>query len=71
MLKIDFLVAFIRVIYDGLVLLRYRPLVLVSQKTSEPDIGQTQMLNACTVIASEIIEFLEASPVWGVPCLKD
>ncbi|KAI7858755.1 fungal-specific transcription factor domain-containing protein [Circinella umbellata] len=63
--------AFIRVIYDGLILLRYRPLVLFSQKTSELDIGRVQMLSACTVVASEIIEFLEASPVWGVPCLKD
>ncbi|KAI9246484.1 fungal-specific transcription factor domain-containing protein [Phascolomyces articulosus] len=62
---------FIRTLYDGLLLLRYRPLVLFSQKTSEIDFGRLQMLNVCNTIATNMIEFLEASPVWGVPCLKD
>ncbi|KAI9488467.1 fungal-specific transcription factor domain-containing protein [Zychaea mexicana] len=63
--------ALLQILYNGLLLLRYRPLFLVRQRTGVIDDNQSQVLALCSRIAANIIDFVEASPVLGVPCLKD
>ncbi|KAI9252365.1 fungal-specific transcription factor domain-containing protein [Phascolomyces articulosus] len=58
--------------YNGGILLLYRPLIsdatfIQRATTNDGDL----LLDICTTAAIEIVDYIDTSPVWGIPCLKD
>ncbi|KAG2220975.1 hypothetical protein INT45_006508 [Circinella minor] len=60
--------AYIRILYDSLLLLRYQPLILANPRMIK---NQNEILNICTNAAIRLIHRFEIKEGWGLPILRD
>ncbi|KAI7846731.1 fungal-specific transcription factor domain-containing protein [Circinella umbellata] len=60
--------AFMRILYDSLLLLRYQPLILANPRIIK---NQKEILNVCTDAAIRLINRFDVKEGWGLPVLRD
>ncbi|KAI9246488.1 fungal-specific transcription factor domain-containing protein [Phascolomyces articulosus] len=59
------------ILYNVILLLRYRPLVFAKQFSDHSNEGTCDLMNFCTKAAMNIIEQFESDGVLGLPCMTD
>ncbi|KAI7858759.1 fungal-specific transcription factor domain-containing protein [Circinella umbellata] len=59
------------IMYNAVLLLRYRPLIFTKLASKRSDPGTGKLLKLCTDAALNIIEQFESDSVLGIPCFTD